>query len=138
VLLEVLGVPRDVKTRDLCRASVGRKNAVSIRIVVDLPAPSGPTRPKISPSATSRSRPSTATTSPNVRRRPWAWMAGEDTEDVEDLGDEKNRSARSYGAADTITSAGMPGLSSSFGLATSTLIRKRVSRAPSASAPSSA
>ena len=37
---------------------------VSIRIVVDLPAPLGPSRPRQVPAGTSRSRPSTARVSP--------------------------------------------------------------------------
>src|SRR3989338_4476313 len=39
----------------------------SIRMMVDFPAPSGPTRPNISPERTSRSTPSTECTSPNDR-----------------------------------------------------------------------
>ena len=47
-----------------------------MRIVVDLPAPFGPSSPKLSPGATSKSMPSTATKSPYVLRNAWAWMAG--------------------------------------------------------------
>ena len=43
--------------------------AVSMRMVVVLPAPSGPTRPKISPSATFSVRSSTAARSPNRLRQ---------------------------------------------------------------------
>ena len=53
---------------------VGRSKVVSMRTVVDLPAPLGPRNPKISPSVTSRSTQSTAITSPKVRCRPVAWM----------------------------------------------------------------
>ena len=38
----------------------GRSSVASIRSVVVLPAPLGPTRPKISPSSTIRSMPATA------------------------------------------------------------------------------
>jgi hypothetical protein len=41
----------------------------SILIVVVLPAPFGPSRPKTSPSAIVRVSPSTAVTSPNLRMR---------------------------------------------------------------------
>ena len=51
---------------------VGRSRVVSIRTVVDLPAPLGPRNPKTSPRVTARSIPSTATTSPKVRSRPLA------------------------------------------------------------------
>ncbi len=50
--------------------SVGRNRVVSIRTMVDLPAPLGPRNPKISPSSTTRSTPSTARRDPNVRTRP--------------------------------------------------------------------
>ena len=43
--------------------------------MVVLPAPSGPTRPKISPGATERFTSSTATRSPNVLVSPLASMA---------------------------------------------------------------
>src|ERR1035437_1282757 len=42
----------------------GRRRPQSIRIVVDFPAPLGPRKPKISPRATSRLMPLTATKSP--------------------------------------------------------------------------
>src|SRR5450759_3755963 len=42
----------------------GLRRPQSIRIVVDFPAPFGPRKPKISPRATSRLMPSTATKSP--------------------------------------------------------------------------
>src|SRR3954464_10810216 len=50
--------------------------AVSMRMVVDFPAPLGPSRPKQIPSGTSRSRPSTATMSPKDLRTPRSRMAG--------------------------------------------------------------
>ncbi len=43
---------------------VGDRRPQSMRMVVDLPAPLGPRNPKISPLATSRLMPSTATKSP--------------------------------------------------------------------------
>src|ERR1043165_5778978 len=46
-------------------------------MVVVFPAPLGPSRLKHSPGRTSRSRPSTATTSPQVLRRPRRIRAGE-------------------------------------------------------------
>ena len=39
-------------------------SVVSMRIVVDLPAPFGPRKPKISPASTRRSTPRTASTTP--------------------------------------------------------------------------
>ena len=45
---------------------VGSMIELSSRMVVVLPAPSGPTRPKISPSTTDRLRSATAVKSPNV------------------------------------------------------------------------
>ena len=45
-------------------------SVVISRIVVVLPAPFGPSSPKISPSSTSRSIPSTATAPPNACRSP--------------------------------------------------------------------
>src|SRR5215212_1921254 len=50
--------------------------AVSMRMVVDLPAPLGPSSPRQIPSGTSRSSPSTATMSPKDLRTPRSWMAG--------------------------------------------------------------
>ncbi len=44
-------------------------------MVVVLPAPSGPIRPKTSPCPTTRSRPSTAETAPYLLTRPVAWIA---------------------------------------------------------------
>ena len=46
------------------RPPVGSTSVVSMPIVVDLPAPLGPSRPKNSPPLTSRSMPQTAGTSP--------------------------------------------------------------------------
>src|SRR3954452_19007338 len=58
--------------------AVGRSNVVSIRRVVDLPAPLGPRKPTISPSSTDRPTPRTACTSRlrvlKVRARPLASM----------------------------------------------------------------
>jgi hypothetical protein len=48
------------------RSPVGITVVVSIPIVVDLPAPFGPSRPKNSPASIARSTPSTAVTEP-----PW-------------------------------------------------------------------
>src|SRR3954463_2413022 len=50
--------------------------AVSIRIVVDLPAPLGPSRPTHVPAGTSRSRPSTAVIAPKRFTTPRSRMAG--------------------------------------------------------------
>src|SRR5512147_1709498 len=49
--------------------SVGESRPVSIRMVVDFPAPLGPRKPKISPTGTSNERRSTATKSPKRRSR---------------------------------------------------------------------
>src|SRR4051794_32574330 len=48
----------------------------TIRIVLVLPAPFGPRKPKLSPVATSKSMPSTAVKSPNFLVSPRAWMSG--------------------------------------------------------------
>src|SRR4051812_16124410 len=50
---------------------------VSMRMVVDLPAPLGPRKPKKLPRGTSRSTPSTAAFSPYDFRRPRTRMAGD-------------------------------------------------------------
>ena len=50
--------------------------APTIRMVVDLPAPLGPSRPNDSPGGTSKSMPSTAVKSPKRLVRPWAAMTG--------------------------------------------------------------
>src|SRR3712207_4490085 len=54
-------------------------NVVSMRTVVDFPAPLGPRKPKTSPLRTARSIPRTACTSPlllrYVLRSSWAWTA---------------------------------------------------------------
>src|SRR3954451_23930638 len=50
---------------------------VSMRMVVDLPAPVGPRKPKKLPRGTSRSTPSTAALSPYNLRRPRTRMAGD-------------------------------------------------------------
>ncbi len=47
----------------------GSRSPQSIRMVVDLPAPLGPRKPKISPGRTSRLMRLTATKSPNRRSR---------------------------------------------------------------------
>ena len=44
---------------------VGGSSVTIMRISVDLPAPFGPSRPKISPGATENEMPSTAVKSPN-------------------------------------------------------------------------
>src|SRR6478609_4855526 len=49
---------------------VGRSTPASMRRVVVLPAPSGPTRPNSSPRPTSKLTPATAVRSPNARVRP--------------------------------------------------------------------
>ena len=57
---------------------VGTIVVVSIPIVVDLPAPLGPSRPNTSPAATSKSIPLTASTPPGkvfVRLRTWTAAA---------------------------------------------------------------
>src|SRR3954453_820526 len=50
--------------------AVGRRTPASMRRVVVLPAPSGPTRPNSSPLPTSKLTPATAVRSPNLRVRP--------------------------------------------------------------------
>src|SRR5918998_61228 len=50
---------------------------VSSRMVVDLPAPLGPSRPRQIPPGTSRSRPSTAVIDPKRLTTPRSWMTGE-------------------------------------------------------------
>src|SRR5882757_9009963 len=55
---------------------VGASRPVSILMVVDLPAPLGPRKPKNCPGATHRSIPLTATSSPKRRVRPWIEMVG--------------------------------------------------------------
>src|SRR3954451_5243161 len=49
---------------------VGRSTPASMRRVVVLPAPSGPTRPNSSPRPTSKLTPATAVRSPNLRVSP--------------------------------------------------------------------
>ena len=49
----------------LIRPSIGLSRVTSIRMVVVLPAPFGPSRPKVSPGWMARSTWSTATWSPN-------------------------------------------------------------------------
>ena len=65
--------------------------AVSIRIVVDLPAPFGPSRPTHVPSGTSRSSPSTAVIGPKRLTTPRSRMAGES--DMRPLQDDRISSA---------------------------------------------
>ena len=60
------GVGHGVDPEDLCCTRVGWESPVRRRIVVVLPAPFGPRNPKISPSATMNSRPSTPRSFPNV------------------------------------------------------------------------
>src|SRR3954467_34536 len=56
--------------------AVGRSRVQRILMVVDLPAPFGPRKPKSSPVATVRSMPRTASTCSNVLTRPLASTAG--------------------------------------------------------------
>src|SRR6266849_5254951 len=56
---------------------VGGINPVSIRMVVDLPAPFGPRKPKKQPRGTVRLSPSTAALFPYTFRRSRTDMAGE-------------------------------------------------------------
>ena len=81
----------------------------NMRTVVVFPAPSGPTKPKISPGCTSKHRRSTART-PGKRfvRSDIAIAAG---------------MIRYCGVASTTASAGIPGLSSWFVLSKSILMR---------------
>src|SRR5215210_233291 len=64
----------------MIRPAVGASNPAIIRRVVVLPEPDGPSIEKNSPSATSRSMPPTATTSPNRfstrSRRTAGWVPG--------------------------------------------------------------
>ena len=55
--------------------AVGRSRVVSMRMVVVLPEPFCPRKPKMVPAAMSRSMPSTARTSSKCLVRPWAQMA---------------------------------------------------------------
>src|SRR5436305_14755069 len=57
---------------------VGRRTPASMRRVVVLPAPSGPTRPNSSPRPTSKLTPATAVRSPNLRVRPSTRRRGSD------------------------------------------------------------
>src|ERR1700722_3761522 len=58
------------------RPELGASRPVSILIVVDLPAPLGPRKPKNCPGATRRSMPSTARSSPKRRVKPWVEIVG--------------------------------------------------------------
>src|SRR5437879_2867901 len=58
------------------RPELGASNPVSILMVVDLPAPLGPRKPKNCPGATRRFTPSTAMSSPKRRVRDWVEMLG--------------------------------------------------------------
>src|SRR5262249_41712837 len=61
----------------LARPPLGAIVVVSIPIVVDLPAPFGPSRPNTSPAVTSKSIPRTASAPPGyVLLRPTPWIAG--------------------------------------------------------------
>jgi hypothetical protein len=55
---------------------VGTLNVVSIRVVVVLPAPFGPSRPSTVPCGTTKLTPSTATLSSNFLTRSMASIAG--------------------------------------------------------------
>src|SRR5438270_4979866 len=56
--------------------AVGLASVHSMLIVVVLPAPFGPRKPKTSPAATSKSTPFTASSSPNRFTRWLTWIAG--------------------------------------------------------------
>src|SRR6476469_9526682 len=56
--------------------AVGRDSARSMRIIVVLPEPFGPSTPSTAPTGTSRSTPATATVAPNTLRRPRTRIAG--------------------------------------------------------------
>ena len=60
----------DVDAAERIRPAVGTSKPAIIRSTVVLPEPDGPSIEKNSPSARSRSMPSTAVTSPNVFRSP--------------------------------------------------------------------
>ena len=82
--------PRRRRPR-VARAGRDAVSVVSIRTVVDLPAPLGPRKPKISPGSTARSTPRTASTVParpvKVLTRPWAETAsGGSVEGAESVG----------------------------------------------------
>src|SRR5580658_8178610 len=55
---------------------VGRSSVSRMRMVVVLPAPFGPSRPKISPRPTSKLAPSSALVVPKSLVRPTTWTAG--------------------------------------------------------------
>src|SRR5690242_12635300 len=63
---------------------VGVNSPHSMRIVVDLPAPLAPRKPKISPCFTLNDRWSTATNAPNLRVSPRTSMAAADDADEEE------------------------------------------------------
>src|SRR3954453_2129466 len=71
--------------------------AVSIRIVVDLPAPFGPSSPKQIPAGTSRSMPSTAVSEPKDLRTPRRERAGPATPSHGIATDRGSASPRAYG-----------------------------------------
>ena len=65
VAAHVVAFAHDVVARPPCALPpVGRTSVQSMLIVVDLPAPLGPRKPNVSPAATSKSMPRTASTSP--------------------------------------------------------------------------
>ena len=68
--LDSLGIAADVDAADQRNAPRTDGNPHSMRIVVDLPAPFAPRKPKISPCFTENDRLSTATNDPNRRERP--------------------------------------------------------------------
>ena len=57
------GMLEHVDARDRGAAAVGRVSEQSTRVIVDLPAPLGPSTPKIVPASTARLMPSSACTS---------------------------------------------------------------------------
>src|SRR5690606_31061125 len=70
---------------------VRAETAPTMRIVVDLPAPFGPSRPKDSPGATSKSIASTAVKSPYFLVREAAWTTGAGTSDNVSRADRQSR-----------------------------------------------
>ena len=67
---------RQVVGADLDPAPGGDEDARKLRIVVVLPAPFGPTRPRTSPGSTRNDRPRTAGRSPYSFSSPSTWITG--------------------------------------------------------------
>ena len=70
VAADVVALVDDVVARDVALPPVGRASVQSMLIVVVLPAPLGPRKPKTSPRATSKLTPRTASISPKDFCRP--------------------------------------------------------------------